>query len=100
MRYYWCFGLLLLGVAALILSPAITEGQPGGKGNKGGGKGFGGGNSMFTDPGGTFDKLANGRSFVLISEIRSQSLPEFAKSKGITNGQINKAQYLEWVEQV
>jgi hypothetical protein len=85
-------------------------GPGGGKGGFGGGKGgFGGGKGGFGGqtggPGGgganalqTFEFLAKGRPYILISDIRQTGLAiplsAFAKEQGITNDQITRDQFL------
>src|SRR5882724_5192504 len=101
MRAKPLLGLLILGFAAVVIIPAITSGQvfqPGGGGpKKGKGPGRGG-----MDANAVFDFLAKGQPNVLISDIRmSQDLAiQFAKDKGITNGQLNRAQFIEFQDQL
>ena len=106
MRAVNLLGMLILGIAGIVLAPTVTTGQfqPGSYG-KGGGKiggggkmpgGFGGG--MQQDPGAMFDYLAKGRQFFLISETRMLNAPltQFAQERGISNGQISRQAYLEF----
>jgi hypothetical protein len=88
------FALLLLGFAGIISMPAFTLGQTGGGKGKGGQKGM--------DANSSFDYYAQGQPFLLISNIkRNQDLAiQFAKEKRITNGQLNRAQWLEFQDQV
>ena len=97
MRACTLLGFLILGIAALAVTPEITRGQPGGGrqfGGKGGGGGPGGG-MMNQDPGVIFEMLARGRPFFLISETRTlrDPLTQYSQEKGISNGQINRQQF-------
>ena len=96
MRARFLLALVFLGFAAIIIVPAITSGQfqPGGGKQKGGQKGM--------DANSSFDYYAQNQPFLLISNIkRNQDLAlQFAKEKGITNGQMNRAQWIEFQDQV
>lgn len=86
-------GLTILGVALVVIAPAVTNGQfqpGGGRGNMGGGFG--------QDPNVLFDFLAKGRTFFLISETRSFNAPltQFAQERGISSGQITRQQFLDF----
>ena len=100
MRATSLFALFILGCAGFILAPAISTGQPGGGKKKGGG-GPGGYSMMSQDPNTLFDVFAKGRSFFLIAETRGlrDPLTQFAQEKGITNGQITRNQFVEYMNQ-
>ena len=93
MRSRPLLALVILGFAAIIIVPAITSGQFQPR-QKGGQKGM--------DANTSFDYYAQGQPFLLISNIKkSQDLAiQFAKEKGITNGQLNRAQWIEFQDQV
>ena len=103
MRFANLMGMILLGIAAVVLVPDITTGQPGGKG-KGktpggiGGGGFGGGAFGGGDPNAMFDVLAKGaQSFPISATSRlAGPLTQFAQERGITNGQITRQQFLDF----
>jgi hypothetical protein len=111
MRAVNLLGLVLFGIAVVILAPAVT-GQPGGfggKGKKGGGfggpgggfGGMGGGMAgMSQDPNAYFDYLAKNRQFFLITETRALGGPltQFAQERRITNGQITRQQFIEFYD--
>jgi Ca2+-binding EF-hand superfamily protein len=89
--------LLIFGIAAIFIAPAITTGQPGGF--KGGGKkGFG----MGMDAGQIFDRIANGRPSIPISEIKfgRTQVAQYAQDKGITNGMLTRQQFIEFQNQM
>jgi hypothetical protein len=112
--------LALLTVGALLAIPVAAQYRPGGGmpfggggmpfGGKGGGMPFGGrsggmpfgGGGMFGDPSRTFDALAKGRPYFLLSETRSlrEPLSQFAQERGITNGQITREQFAQFSEQM
>lgn len=93
--------LVLFGCLVLIITPAMTPGQfqPGGgkgSGGKGGGKGG-------FDPNAMFDRMANGRAAIPVDEVRTSrrtELMQYMKDRGITNGQITRQQYVDFIEQV
>lgn len=76
-------------------------GRPGGGGFGGGGfggGGFGGKKGGF-DPGRMFDFIAQGRPYFLISESSPRikdSLEEYAKANGITDGRITREQFTKY----
>ena len=87
MRAQTFLALLIFGVSAVFVAPAITTGQGGAFGKKGGG-----------DPNQRFDFFARGQSFIVISNVpfgRDQMM-QYAQEKGITNGQLSRAQYLDY----
>ena len=65
------------------------RGGPGGPGGTGGG-GF--------DPGAIFDRMSNGQPFISIANAKFSraGLEEYAKQKGISNGQISKSAFLDY----
>jgi hypothetical protein len=94
MRAIRLFGLLVFGIAAICIVPAITTGQfPGGK--KGGGfKGM--------DAGSLFDMMARGKPSIAIADLRgwqAQMAAQYAQQKGITNGMLTRAQFIEFQDQ-
>jgi hypothetical protein len=84
--------LLIFGIAAILVAPAVTTGQFGKKG--GGKKGM--------DPDILFDMLARGRPSIPISEIRfgASQAAKYAQDKGITNGTLTRQQFIEFQEQI
>ena len=96
MRSYSTIGWLLLGVCACLVFPEATPGQE--KGTKGNNKG---GNLPRTmDRKADFDKMAEGKPYFLLSQVAGNtSLHDFAKEKGVTNGQITFALFSEYREQ-
>ncbi len=85
---------VILGISAVLFMPAMTTGQPGGKGKGGGG---------MSDPGASFDKLANGRPSVPITEIKGWGrdfAAKYATDNGITNGQLTRTQYIDFSQQL
>jgi len=87
--------VLLLGTL-ILLSPSGFS-QPGQWSKGGGGKGFGG------DPKERFEKMANGKSYILVSEVSpsfiQESLAKFAAEQGIKDGKITLEKYLLYSEQ-
>jgi EF hand len=98
MRTKPLLGLLIVGFVAVIIIPAMTSGQQPGGGKKM--KGPGGGGAM--DPNSVFDKYAKGQPYVLINDLwRGKEFAlQFAREKGITNGQLTRAQFIEFQEQL
>ncbi|MBI2806534.1 MAG: EF-hand domain-containing protein [Planctomycetes bacterium] len=99
MRAGTILGLVILGFAAIIVTPDITTGQfqQGGFGRGKGGKGFGG-----FDAGAYFDRIANGRPSIPVSEIRTtrrDDLTKFVQDNGITNGQLSRQQFIDFLDQ-
>jgi Ca2+-binding EF-hand superfamily protein len=97
MRAITLLALLIFGIAAIFIAPAITTGQPGGF--KGGGKkGFG----MGMDAGQIFDRIANGRPSIPISEIKfgRTQVAQYAQDKGITNGMLTRQQFIDFQTQM
>lgn len=96
--------VLVVGVALVGVETASAQFRPGGSGFPGGGGpgssgGFrSGGFGVPRDPAGIFDYLAKGRPYFLISETRSyrDPLAAYAKSRGITNEQITREQFLDF----
>jgi hypothetical protein len=118
LRFY---SALLLGIALVLVAvdSALTQqqqkggkggfggGGPGGGGFGGGGPG-GGGRGGRGGPGGNFspdaffDRLANGADFIAIDAMMPMFKPqalEFAQKKGITNGQLTRAQFGEMMQE-
>jgi hypothetical protein len=94
MRASKLLALSIFGIAAIFVSAAMTFGQPGG-GKKGGYKGM--------DAGTIFDRIANGKPSIPISDLKgyqSQSAAQYAQQKGITNGMLTRQQYIEFQEQM
>jgi hypothetical protein len=89
------FCAMALLLAAPMALQAQFRGPPGGFGGS-----FGGG--FYSDPARTFEFLARGRPFFLISETRSlrEPLTQYAKEKGITNDQITKEHFVAFSEQM
>jgi Ca2+-binding EF-hand superfamily protein len=83
-------GELLLVSDAFPQIGGAPPGGPGGGFRRGGGGGF--------PRGGLFDRFANGRPSIAISEIPfpplRQRIEEYAKENGITNGQITRDQFM------
>lgn len=102
MRAKSLLGLFVMGVSFFLVLPTITTGQPGGFGGKSKGGGFpsGGGMMAAGDPNQIFDFFSRGRGFFLLTDTRSlrDPLTKYAQDKGITNGQITKAQFLDFYE--
>jgi Ca2+-binding EF-hand superfamily protein len=91
MRATNLLALLIFGVAAIFVAPAVTTGQFPKKG--GGMKGFN------MDPGQLFDWIAKGKPSIQISDLRggqSQAAAQYAAKKGITNGMLNRQQFMEF----
>jgi Ca2+-binding EF-hand superfamily protein len=111
--------LLLVGVAVLILLPSIgwtQNPQPqsgggqgpggmfggrgfGGPGGMGGGRGFGGGGF---DPNQMFDMMSKGKDVVKRADLDPMTGMRFdriAAGLGITNGQLTRQQYLDYMQQ-
>ncbi len=90
MRATNLLALLIFGVAAIVVAPTVTTGQWGYKG--GGKKGFN------MDPGQIFDIMAKGKPSIPIADIRGRSdlAAQFAQKKGITNGMLNRQQFIEF----
>jgi Ca2+-binding EF-hand superfamily protein len=103
MRATTLFALFILGCAGLVIAPTIITGQPGGgKKNRGGGGGGGPGwNMMSQDPNVLFEMWAKDRKFFLITDTRSlrDPLTQYAQEKGITNGQITRSQFVDYMAQ-
>jgi hypothetical protein len=94
MRALTYVGSAVLMFALVLVVPSITTGQPGG-GKKGmGGGGMGGPR----DPGQTFDFMTNGKGTLAIDKLffGQEFAKQFAKDKGITNGQFTREQYIEF----
>jgi hypothetical protein len=91
MRATNLLALSILGIAAIFVAPAITTGQ---FGKKDGFKGM--------DPGALFDRMANGKPSIPISEIRfgQSQAAQYAQKKGITNGMLNREQFIEFQNQM
>ncbi len=103
MRAKSLFGASVMIFSLLLAIPAMTTGQPGGGGfGKGqfGGKSKGGGMMSQADPSQVFEFLSRGRGYFLISDTRTfrDPLAKYAQEKGITNGQITKAQFVDFFE--
>jgi hypothetical protein len=87
--------ILALGVTILLLEapPGITQGFPSKKGGKSGFK---------SDAGLYFDKMAQGKDFIVITGIRDpdrrDELTLFAKKVGISDDKITRDQYLRFFE--
>ncbi len=103
------FGVFAIGVLTILMSP-VGYGQfqggggGGGFGGKGGG-GFGGkGGNKGRDPNQSFDLMANGRQFILLSDVASpfmqQMLTQYQQESGANfpNGQISREQYVAATE--
>lgn len=88
------FALTSLALVTYLCSPTESWGQFK-MGGGGGSMGF-----MFRDPGSSFNFMAKGRNFFLISETRGlrDPLTQFAQERGITNGQINREQFMVFSE--
>ena len=88
MRARPLLALLILGFAAVIVMPALTFGQPGKQK----------GPQKWMDADTSFNYYAQGQPFLLIRNIKkNQDLAiQFAKEKGINNGQLNRAQWIEF----
>lgn len=108
------FSLLIKGLAALVLIPALAYAQgPGGgggfQGPPGGGGGWrqrgggGGGGRGAWDPGQMFDRFANGKQVWVRSESPNEFSQGFfdriAQSMNITNGQITREQFVTYMQQ-
>jgi hypothetical protein len=99
-RHLTRFGLL----SATLLVAGVVWGQQPGGGFPGGGGG-GRGNFKF-DPGMFFDRIANGRTSIAISEVPSrpndpsaqERLQQWATQNGITNGQLTRDQFVSYLE--
>jgi Ca2+-binding EF-hand superfamily protein len=93
--------LFAVGALAMVLGPAgygqFQFKQPGGPGGQGGpGKG-----GFKFDPNTIFDLMAKGKPAIVIDEVDPRwqgMMKEFAKEKGITNGQLTREQYAEYFE--
>jgi hypothetical protein len=100
MRAKMIIGLFMMGCAVLAITPAINgqfkKGQGGGAPG-GGKKGAGGG-----DANAMFDYYSKGKPYVVITDVRfgQQQMAQFAQDKGITNGQLTRAQFVEYQEQM
>ncbi len=102
MRAANIIGFVIIGIAVIVMAPAITTGQPGGfgkgktKGQPGGA--FPGGGGGTQDPNAMFDYLAKDRQFFLISETTrsNATLTAFAQERGIAGGKITRQQYQEY----
>jgi hypothetical protein len=94
MRATNLLALLIFGIATIFVAPAVTTGQ---WGNKGGGK-----TGFNMDPGQLFDMMARGKPSISIADIRfGQSLAaQYAQQKGITNGMLNREQFIEFQNQM
>src|SRR4029078_3635323 len=79
---------------ALAMGPGGGMGGPGGR--PGRGSGFGG-----FDMGSIFDRMANGRTTINISEMRmgQEAAQAWAQKKGITNGQLTKEQFHSYIQE-
>jgi hypothetical protein len=100
-RHLTRFGLM---AATLLVAGVVWGQQPPGGGFPGGGGG-GRGNFRF-DPGMFFDRIANGRTTIAISEVPSrpndpsaqERLQQWAAQNGITNGQLTREQFTSYLE--
>jgi Ca2+-binding EF-hand superfamily protein len=100
---------LTLGLTALVLwsapAPAQFPQGGGGRGGGGGGRGggFGGGGGFRFDPNQMFDRMANGKSVLVRSELtdpRSQAMfDRWAQRLGVNNGQITREQFTTMMQQ-
>lgn len=96
------FVVPLLFVLALIVFVSYGSGQPGGggfgKGGKGGKKGGG-------DPTEFFKRMANGKDYIVLSEMQAsgskmyEPLMQFAKEQGITDGKITQDKFMQYMVQ-
>ncbi|MBI3823096.1 MAG: EF-hand domain-containing protein [Planctomycetes bacterium] len=85
--------MVILCCTALLLAPADTIGQPGGKGK-------GGGGGMTMDANKLFEMYARGKPFIEIKDVRwgQSQMVQWAQDKGITNGQLTRPQFVEYQE--
>ena len=115
----------MFALSALLLTPVLGQFPGGGGGKKGfggGGNPFGGGGSPFGgggnsfgggggggamggilgDPSRTFDFLAKGRPYFLVTETRSlrEPLQQYLTQKGISNGQVTREVFTQFSDQM
>lgn len=91
--------LSLAVLAGLLCSVLEADAQAGKKGDAQPGKKGKGGSFPRQDPNVLFEALAKGRTYFLISEAgaRQEALTQWAESKGIAGGQINREQFIEFM---
>ncbi len=92
--------LLTLLTSSLCAQPPFGGGRGGKFGKFGGGGPRGGPGGRFGDHERIFGFLSRGRGYILISESRKMQGPltEFAKQQGITDGKINKEQFINFTK--
>src|SRR3954468_19048788 len=103
MRRLRCIAILLpVALVAFLIGPPPGQSQPprGLDGGRGGDRGTGGrgmgGRGMMMDPEQMFERLSNGGSTMRIADMERgrEFAEEWARGKGITNGQLTREQYL------
>jgi len=94
--------LLPIALVAFLIGPPQTQSQPPDRGRgfdrMGGGGGGWGGRGMSRDPEAIFETMSGGRGSVRIADLQwgREYAEEWARSKGITNGQFTKDQFLAY----
>jgi Ca2+-binding EF-hand superfamily protein len=97
----WVLLAVCVALALVVAGTALTQpgGGRGGRGKGGGGWGKGGGGKMNPDM--IFNFMSQGKDYIVISEIRRgrEQAEEYAQRKGITNGQLTREQFAEYMNE-